>query len=212
MHGDKKLLNKAYPDKVRNSLERGVRSIGVNLILGDFVDSLSASTTRKGVKLDADLIVSARGPRPNTSWIISSLGNDIATDRGHLHVKPTLQLDAYPNIFALGDVIDLPEQKQLVKCGSQVPIVAANISSILSGSQPVKVYKGSVEMIMVTLGRVCESLKFVPGDCRLISFQNGGVGYLAALWGVMFGNWSTSTLKGKGLGIGIKRKALGQSA
>lgn len=140
-------------------MEDNIRSRGVKVILDDYIDSLSASTTRKGTELDADLVISARGPRPNTSWIISSLGDDVATETGHIHVRPTLQLNKYPSIFALGDIINNPEQKQLAKSYAHAAVVAANITSLLNGAQPTKVYNGSMEMILVTTGMVCRPLK-----------------------------------------------------
>jgi apoptosis-inducing factor 2 len=154
VHGDKKLLNKAYTDKFRDNVERRIRSRGVDLILDDYIDSLTASTTRKGVPLDADLIVPARGPKPNTEWIGSSLGEDVVTERGLVRIKPTMQVAGYPGIFALGDIIDFPEQKQLGKYPAHSAVVAANIKSFLNGKQLGKEYKGQGEMIVVTMGKV----------------------------------------------------------
>jgi apoptosis-inducing factor 2 len=157
VHGGSKLLNKAYPDKVRNNAENRIRLRGVEVILDDFVDPPPEGTpvtTRKGVELDADLVVPARGGRPNTSWIVESLGEDVADEQGLLHVKPTLQLAAHPTIFALGDVIDFPEQKQFGKYPVHIGIVAANVSSLLNGAQPMKEYKGQAEILVLTMGSV----------------------------------------------------------
>ena len=152
------LLNQVYPDKYRLDVERRIRSRGVKLILDDFLEATSSeatkATTRKGVELDADLVVTARGARPNTSWIVSSLGEDVANERGYLHVKPTMQLTSYPNIFALGDVIDFPEQKQAGKYPAHAAVVSANIVTLLKGAEPRKVYKAQPEMIALTMGKV----------------------------------------------------------
>lgn len=154
MHGDKSLLNKAYPDKFRHNVEKRIRSRGVDVILDDYIDSLDGSTTRKGVQLDTDLVVFARGARPNTSWIAPSLGEEAVTKQGFIRVKPTLQVDGYPSIFAVGDAIDYPEQKQLGKYTAHAEVVTANLSSFVKNKQPSKEYKGQSEMILVTMGKV----------------------------------------------------------
>ena len=158
------LLNKTYPDKYRLNLERRIRSQGVKLILDDQVDIASESTpitTRKGVELDADLVVPTRGGRPNTPWIVSSLGKDVANEGGYLHIRPTMQLTAYPNIFALGDVIDYPEQKQLGKYPGHVAVVSSNVTTLLKGAEPQKEYKSQPEMIVITMGLVCGLFKLL---------------------------------------------------
>ena len=63
MHGDKALLNSAYPDKFRRNIERRVRDRGINLVLGDYIDAIPEAgvvglTTRSGQNFaDADLVV-----------------------------------------------------------------------------------------------------------------------------------------------------------
>jgi len=56
---------------------------------------------------------------------------DVLTDTGSIKVQPTLQLSAHPEIFAVRDVVDLPEQKQLFKAQSHAAIVAPNIVAYL---------------------------------------------------------------------------------
>lgn len=61
------LLNKAYPDKFRLALDRGLKARGVEIIYNDFIDDIPAEgvvgvATRNGNKLDADLVVSTLPP------------------------------------------------------------------------------------------------------------------------------------------------------
>jgi hypothetical protein len=54
----------------------------------------------------------------------------------------------------MGDAIDWNEQKQFAKVtGGHVPIVVNNVAAYLSG-RTLKHYKGSMEMISVTVGKV----------------------------------------------------------
>ena len=62
IHGDKLLLNDAYPDSFRKTVARSIRKRDVNVILNDRVDDMTISdasivTTRSGRKLVADLVV-----------------------------------------------------------------------------------------------------------------------------------------------------------
>lgn len=99
--------------------------------------------------------LTTRGPRPNTEFIATSLGPDTLTKGGLVKITPTLQLAAYPDIYALGDVLDLPEQKQIAKATSHASIVSTNILRSVDGKgKKLKEYSGSVEMIVVTNGRV----------------------------------------------------------
>jgi apoptosis-inducing factor 2 len=97
--------------------------------------------------------IPARGPTPNTGFIETSLGSHAVNNRKYVRVRPTLQLQEYEDIFALGDIIDWDEQKQISKAWSHAAIVAANVDAHLSGRQ-LKEYKGSFEMIVVTIGKV----------------------------------------------------------
>ena len=105
------------------------------------------------------LQVLTTGPRPNTGFV-STLGSDTLSDRGFVKVRPTLQLLHHSNIYAAGDVIDWDEQKQAAKAAGQVGVVVANILSALAGQKPTAQYKGSLEMIAITNGKVCLRVLF----------------------------------------------------
>ena len=72
-----------------------------------------------------------------------------------MRVNEFLEVRGHPGVFALGDIIDWPEQKQAVKAMAHSLIVATNVTSFLDGKPLKKVYKGSTEMILVPLGKVC---------------------------------------------------------
>jgi apoptosis-inducing factor 2 len=176
------LLNKAYPDRFRKDVEARIRTRGVNVVLGDHIDELYAEgagevRTRKGVTIKTDLAVSrffiskhlsgilsgtnetyqllTRGPRPNTSFISSSLGVDVLAKNGYVKILPTLQLPSNARIFAAGDIIDFPEQKQVGKYYTHANIVTANILSVLADQPATIEYRGpSFEGIVITIGKV----------------------------------------------------------
>jgi hypothetical protein len=60
----------------------------------------------------------------------------------------------HPRIFAIGDITDWKEQKQVGKYYTHASIVANNILATLDKRTTLKSYKGSFEMIVVTIGKV----------------------------------------------------------
>ena len=61
----------------------------------------------------------------------------------------------------MGDIIDWNEQKQFMKVtGGHVPIVVNNVVAYLSGRK-LKHYKGSPEIISVTVGKVSSLLVII---------------------------------------------------
>jgi len=199
VQSDTALLNAAYPDKYRRRVEEGIRARGTEVIFNDYIDTFEVGPitsgtgvrTRNSVEIQADLVISARGPRPNTDFIASSLGSHTVNNRGYVKIHPTFQLQECPEIFALGDIIDWNEQKQMAKAWAHAPIVAANVDAYLS-ERTLKQYKRSIEMILITNGK------------------NGGASFVGLWWGIVLGNWLTSLIKSRGLFIGRMRASVGQ--
>ncbi|KAI0262522.1 FAD/NAD-P-binding domain-containing protein [Gloeopeniophorella convolvens] len=192
VHSDSQLLNGAYPAKYRKRLEKGVASRGINIVFNDYVDNFDVvpATTRSGRPLDGDLIVPTFGARPGTGFV-KSLGSGVLNSRGQIKVSATLQLESHPHIYAIGDVIDYAEQKQAAKAPKHAQIAAANILAQLGGGAAQKRYTGQPELIIVTNGK------------------KQGASYVGMLWGIVFGNWFSSTMKGKELMVSMTRKAYG---
>ena len=149
---------------------------GIKFIFEDRIENIPegpATVTTLGQKtIKADLFVSpvyrlranmvvivlfqvpARGTKPNTS-LIATLGKGVLNEK-NLCVKilPTLQLPSNPDIFAAGDIIDFPEQKQATKVEGHAKVIVANILSLMSGAPATKEYKGMFEAIVITNGKV----------------------------------------------------------
>lgn len=97
--------------------------------------------------------VQTRGPSPNTGFVSDSIGAASLSDRDLIRVRPTLQLQDYSHIFAGGDVIEWKEQKQAAKASPHGVLIAGNIMALLNGGK-LKDYKGAMEMIVATNGKV----------------------------------------------------------
>ncbi|KAH9973763.1 FAD/NAD-P-binding domain-containing protein [Lactifluus volemus] len=194
VHSEPLLLNTAYPDKYRKRVEKDVTSRGVNIVFNDFVDDFKSTpaSTRSGHELDGDLIVATFGSRPGTGFV-KSLSSDVLNSRGQIKIKSTFQLESHSNIYAIGDVTNLTEQKQAAKAPKHAQIAAANILSQLSGEAPKQTYSGQPELIVITNGK----------------YQ--GIAFIGLLWGIILGNWFSSYMKGKELLVSMARKAYGLS-
>ena len=99
------------------------------------------------------LQVPAYGAKPNAQWI-GSLGAGVLSEGGRVKVKSTLELLDHPGVFALGDILEWPEQKQAGKVMFHAGIVAPNLVSFLEGKPQKKIYKGTPEGIIIPIGKV----------------------------------------------------------
>ena len=88
---------------------------------------------------------------------------DVLTDKGYVRVNEHLEVHGHPGVFAVGDIVDWPEQKQAAKAMWHAPVAAANVLSFVQGKPPQKVYKGAPELIMVSLGKVRTSAPVCAG-------------------------------------------------
>jgi apoptosis-inducing factor 2 len=149
-------------------------------------------------KTSAPLQIRSFGSKPDTSFL-SSLSGSHLTPTGTVQILPILQLPGYPNIFALGDIIDWKEQKQAAKVALGLTGVVVNnvlevlkeINGVSASGTKLKEYKGSTEMIIVTNGK------------------SQGLGYLDFLWGIVLPSWVVAMLKSKTLMVAKDRAGTG---
>lgn len=192
VHSGNMLLSDVYPEKFRKDMERRCLARGINVVFSEYVDTFPEAgtvsfTTRKGTQFaTADLVIPAFGARPNTS-VAATLGDDVLASDGCVKVRPTLELPGHPGVFAVGDIIHWRECKQAAKGNAHLAVVAANVLSLLAGQPLKKEYKGSIEMIVIPIGK------------------SGGGSYFDVLWGIMLGDWFTRLVKAKDLFVSKAR-------
>jgi len=195
VHKEGHLLMPIYPEKYRTDVEKRWRERKISLVLNDEVNAIpdfpsTGTSTAKGLHIDADLIVPTWGGRPNTS-LVMSLGPELLTPSGRVKVEGTLLIKGYQDIFAVGDIIDWSEVKQVAKYTGHSATVVSNIKSILEGRQPSTVYKSMFEVIALNNG------------------SDGGAVYMDTLWGLRFGNTFAKMIKAKDLFITKTLQGLG---
>jgi apoptosis-inducing factor 2 len=180
-------LNDHYPDSFRQKVLDLLKSRNIEVLLNEKADLDAISGTgrvnlRSGKTLTADVVVLPKlilcslnqfvstGPTPNGE-IIKTLSPALYNPATHsIRVKGTLQVDddAYPNIFAAGDVADTPDLKMAYKASLHVPVIVKNIKSLLKDQTPTAIYKPSTaEMVCLPLGKD-GGITFIPyfGGCN----------------------------------------------
>jgi apoptosis-inducing factor 2 len=138
----------------------------------------------------------------------------VLNSRGQIKIRTTFQLESYSNIYAIGDVTNLAEQKQATKAPKHAQMAAANILAQIRGGLPKKTYSGQPELIIITNGKVCCcSVHFSSSSLSNVSgpLQKQGISFMGMLWGITLGNWFSSSMKGKELMVSMARKSYGLS-
>lgn len=90
-------------------------------------------------------------PQRAPGWVAASPLANPASPFGYVEVdKHTLQHRRYPNVFALGDVADLPTSKTGAAVRKQAPVLVANLVAEMRGVGKRKSYDGYSSCPFVT--------------------------------------------------------------
>ncbi|CAL9174113.1 unnamed protein product [Musa hybrid cultivar] len=148
--------------KAGNKALDWLRSKNVDVLLEQSVDLDSVSEvdgiyiTSAGEAIAADChYVCVKRPL-GTSWMRESIVKDSMDKYGQLMVDEHLRVKGRNNIFAIGDIIDVPERKQGVLAQRHAMVVAKNLKLLLKGgNKEIKLskYRPTVSITMVSLGK-----------------------------------------------------------
>jgi sulfide:quinone oxidoreductase len=90
-------------------------------------------------------------PQSAPDWVKRTPLADPASPFGYVQVDQyTLESSNWPNVFALGDVANLPTSKTGAAIRKQAPVVAANLLAARAGGQPTARYDGYTSCPLVT--------------------------------------------------------------
>ncbi|WP_306184829.1 FAD/NAD(P)-binding oxidoreductase [Streptomyces sp. MK5] len=90
-------------------------------------------------------------PQSAPDWVKDSPLADPASPLGFVAAdKHTLQHPRYANVFALGDVANLPTSKTGAAVRKQAPVVAGNVLDVMNGRTPARRYDGYTSCPLVT--------------------------------------------------------------
>ncbi|MFF8945732.1 FAD-dependent oxidoreductase [Streptomyces sp. NPDC014864] len=107
-----------------------------------------ANGTRETVPYD---LLHAVPPQSAPDWVKASPLADPAGPLGFVAAdKHTLQHPRHPEVFALGDVANLPTSKTGAAVRKQAPVVAGNLLDVMNGRTPTRRYDGYTSCPLVT--------------------------------------------------------------
>ncbi|CAL9083656.1 unnamed protein product [Musa textilis] len=144
----KKTLDWLTSKKVKVFLEQ---SVDLDIISeGDGV-----YTTSTGEKISADCHFVCVGKPLGSSWLQDSALRDCLNKNGRLMVDEYLRVKGRSNIFAIGDITDVPEIKQGFLAEKHATVVVKNLKLLMKGTKENKLakYKPASAMAIVSLGR-----------------------------------------------------------
>ena len=154
VHAQQRLIER-NPEKARNIVSNFLQRRGVKIIVGEKVQGMDAKKkaylTNKGTKVEADLVFMCTGIIPNSEFMAGDLKQEL-DEKKYIRVNHYLQLRHHHNIFAVGDVNNLPVEKTAQNAEIQAGIAAKNIIA-LEEQRKLTEYKVKVTPLVVSLGK-----------------------------------------------------------
>ncbi|ERN16107.1 hypothetical protein AMTRI_Chr11g95260 [Amborella trichopoda] len=131
----------------------------VNVLLNQEVklDELSEGQktyeTSNGTKVSADCCFICTGLPLSTEWLREGVLSECLDRHGRLMVNEHLLVRGKSNVFAIGDITNVPEIKQGFYAQKHAAVVAKNLKALIKGGKKLTDYCPGTTMAMVSLGR-----------------------------------------------------------
>ncbi|KAJ7981227.1 putative Apoptosis-inducing factor [Quillaja saponaria] len=111
--------------------------------------------TSNGETINADCYFVCTGKALGSTWIKETILKDDLDNHGRVKVDEYLKVKGRQNIFAIGDITDIPELKQGYLAKEQAQVAAKNLKLLMGGGKESKMatYKPHSAMAIVSLGR-----------------------------------------------------------
>ncbi|GFP95662.1 apoptosis-inducing factor homolog a [Phtheirospermum japonicum] len=166
-----------FPDKKVTLVHRGSRLLefigekagikaldwlttkNVEVILGQSVNLNSVSDgvyeTSGGERIIADCHFRCTVSPIGSSWLKETFWEDKLDSHGRLVVDEKLRVKGHDNIFAIGDITDIPELKLGYLAHAHAVVAAKNVKLLMKGESESKLYsyKAASPLAIVSLGR-----------------------------------------------------------
>ncbi|HEY3558216.1 MAG TPA: FAD-dependent oxidoreductase [Kribbella sp.] len=148
--------------EVREDLHRQLEELKIELRLGTGLTAVPpveagiattfTVTTDTGEAITADIWFHCFGARVNTGYLDDGALVEL-TEHRTVPVDEHLNVAGHRNVYALGDIAELPDAKMATHAQTQALVVVENIKSQLRGEQPGSVYQpAEVPRILLPLG------------------------------------------------------------
>jgi len=149
-----------YTAELRAELVRQLAELKVEVRLGAAFDAEpdvepgragDVRATVGGERVEADIWFRAYGASTNSGY----LGDGLAplNGRGQVPVTERLNVDGHVNVYAVGDLTDVAEEKRAGAASKHAEVVAANIIAQVNGQEPKEEYRPSpLRAMLLPLG------------------------------------------------------------
>lgn len=111
--------------------------------------------TSFGETINADCHFMCTGKAMASSWLRGTILKDSLDSRGRLMVDENLRVRGFKNVFAIGDITDIPEIKQGYFAQRHALVTAKNLKKLMMGrnKDAMATYKPGYPIALVSLGR-----------------------------------------------------------
>ncbi|KAK7404868.1 hypothetical protein VNO78_05889 [Psophocarpus tetragonolobus] len=146
--------------------------------LNTFTDGQKIYQTSNGEKIEADCHFLCIGKPLSSAWLKETVLNNDLDAQGRIKVDEHLRVKGRSNIYAIGDITDIPEIKQGFLAAQQAEVVAKNLKVIIEGGRECRIetYKPHSAIAIVSLGRkdAVAQLPFLTIIGRIPGFIKSG--------------------------------------
>ena len=155
------LPSENYESELRASLREQLTERGVQVLSGTKLGYLPPEDvgvyepftvhTIRGERIDAQMWFRCYGNDQKSDF----LHGDLAVARkwgGDIRVGTDFAVEGFTNVFAIGDVTNVPETKRASSALAHAQIAAANIADLIAGRTPTGTYSPARELIVLPLG------------------------------------------------------------
>ena len=199
---DKILHDDEYIQELRDELTAQLEAAGVRFVLGaplGYMPPVDVGVfhdftveTTAGEAIRAQMWFRAYGNKQESDFLNSELMAARRWD-GRISVDPTMQVKGFPNVFAVGDVNDVPETKRAYTAMAQARVAAKNIAKLIEGQEATHEYLPRRGRIIMPLGP--------EGGASQVELEDGTQAIVGAT--------ETAQMKGKDLMTGPIVRLLG---
>jgi len=150
------------PQRAAQYARNWLEDNGIKLLSNEKVVSFEGNTfiCSSGSKIIADFTFIANGNIPNTQFLRSTDFSNAVNEMGYIRVNKHLQMEGTNNIYAAGDIADIPGEEEKLCQGAlwEADIVAHNILKSEAAhntlkSANLKTYSPSCLPMLISLGK-----------------------------------------------------------
>lgn len=168
-----------YQPELRSSVRAQLEARGVVFELGSPLGYLPPQDvgepgqftvhTQAGREISAQIWLRCHGNLPAIDYLGPEL-NAARVGDGGLAVTPTLSVQGFPTVFAIGDVTAIRETKRASAAFAHASVAAANIRALIEGREPARTYAAAPDFIVLPLGPDGGASQLVDADgtCRIL--------------------------------------------